>query len=176
MLRQFSNRYHFTNDAPTTAGRWLTFSDAVTAAEKLIYPAPVNGGATIIATYGYAAGSEIPVYTKTYALDGTLTPASGVNAPGDCAAMIRFSTADRSTKNHPIYAFNYFHAAMVKNTAALADEVMANQKTALTTYAAAWVTGFSDGTVTHIRATPAGHVCTGSSVPSLITHRDLPHA
>jgi hypothetical protein len=45
----------------------------------------------------------------------------------------------------------------------------------MTTYAAAWITGFSDGAVTHKRCRPnSTSLATGSIVEALVTHRDLP--
>jgi hypothetical protein len=48
------------------------------------------------------------------------------------------------------------------------------QKTALTTYATAWVSGFSDGTNLMVRCGPQGQLATGVLVATYITHRDFP--
>jgi hypothetical protein len=146
--------------------------DNVVTAEKAIHDANV----TIVEVIGYAAGSEVPVATKTYTTVGTLTPVSGhVVAPGEVAALIRWSTAARTTKNHPIYLFAYVHSAIVGITNVTADLLDANQKTAMSTYATSWITGFSDGTITAVRASPNGAAATGSVVEEYVTHRDFPH-
>lgn len=173
-LREFSNRYHFTNDAPTDSTHWTTLSDAIVLAEKAIYNPFASQGAKIISTVGYAGGSDIPVFNKTYTTDGTGTWTSVLPAPGDVAALIRYGTSVRSSKNHPVYCFNYYHAAVPTGVSTTWDQLNAAQKAAMGTYASAWVTGFSDGTTNHVRSTPSGDAVTGQLVETFLTHRDLP--
>jgi hypothetical protein len=99
---------------------------------------------------------------------------TGLVVPGDTAALIRYSTADRSSKNHPIYLFNYYHGVYAASGGITADTPYAAQKTLMATYASSWVTGFSDGSITVTRSGPDGHAATGSLVEALLTHRDLP--
>jgi hypothetical protein len=170
----FSNRYHFGGGTPADSTHWTTFSDNVVAAEKAIFHTFASYGARIIETVGYAGGSEIPVFTKIYTpVDGTAT-GTGFNPPGDVAALIRYATPDRSSKNHPIYCFNYYHAIWQSDAVGGQDAVAPSQATALGTYATAWLSGFSDGTNVLRRSRPNGTVCTGSFVEPLLTHRDLP--
>jgi hypothetical protein len=167
--RQWSNRYHLSGGTPPDNSHWSTLSDNIVAQEKLLY----TGTTTIVASYGYAAGSEVPVFSKTYSTAGTGTFASGVPAPGDAAALIRYSTAVRTAKNHPLYLFNYYHAMTLASTGG--DTIHATLVTSLGTYAGLWdTTGFSDGATTYKRAGPNGASATGHTVPSMITHRDLP--
>lgn len=174
-LRTFSNRYHFNGGPPSDASHWATFSDNIVNGEKAIYLSLANGGAKIIETIGYAGGSEIPVFTKAYTTDGTGTWTTFLPATGDSAALIRYGTADRSTKNHPIYCFNYYHAACSAGSALTADTLLAAQKTAMAAYATNWVTGWTDGATNHVRSRPNEHAVTGSLVETYLTHRDLPH-
>jgi hypothetical protein len=170
--RLWSNRYHFNGGTPVDATHWHTLMDNVTTAEKPIH----SSGQTIIAAYGYGAGSDVPLASKTYSIAGTLTPAAGyAEAPGEVAALLRFSTAARSTKNHPIYLFNYFHGAFIHNAGSNNDSLDANQKTNIGTYATAWIAGFSDGTITAVRASPNGAAATGQTVEEYVTHRDFPY-
>lgn len=167
--RTFSNRYHLSGGTPADNSHWTTLSDAIVTAEKTLYTSLTS----ITATFGYAAGSEVPVYSKTYSTAGTGSFASGVPAPGDAAAIIRYATAVRTSKNHPLYLFNYYHAATLASTGG--DTVHATLVTNLGVYAALWdTTGFSDGSSTYKRAGPNGANATGHTVPSMITHRDLP--
>jgi hypothetical protein len=175
VLRNFSNRYHFTGTTPPDSGHWTTLSDAIVTAEKAIYAALSSGGSKIVETVGYDAGSEVPVFTKTYTTDGTGAFSSLIPAAGDVAALIRYSTSGRTSKNHPIYLFNYYHSAMFSAGAGTQDLLGTAQKTAMSTYATSWITGFSDGAVTHTRAGPNGTVALGSLVETYLTHRDLPH-
>jgi hypothetical protein len=165
----WSNRYHFNGGTPADTAHWNTLFDAITAAEKAALPSLV----TIVEAIGYAAGSDVPVATKTYTLAGTLTASSAPIAPGDACALVRYSTTAKTPKNHPVYLFNYYHAARASSTSG-GDTLEGVQRTALGTYAAAWITGFSDGTITAVRAGPNGATATGSLVDQWIAHRDFP--
>jgi hypothetical protein len=164
----WSNRYHFNGGTPADATHWTTFSDAIVTAEK----AALAPSVTIVGTVGYAAGSDVPVFSKTYATVGTLVVGSSPQAPGDAAALVRYSTSAHSVKNHPLYLFNYYHGVYTNNTSA-GDTLMSGMRTALQTYASSWITGFSDGTNIYPRSGPNGNIATGQTVNANITHRDF---
>jgi len=170
--RQWSNRYHFTGGTPADNTHWTTLSDAVVTAEKALY----GGSVQIVLTQGFAAGSDVPVFSKVYSTAGTLTAATGhIGTPLPTAGLIRWSTAARSTKNHPIYCFSYIHAVYVNGSLSNQETLDANQKSAMATYATSWVSCFSDGSITAKRASPSGHTATGSVVEEYVTHRDFPY-
>ncbi len=128
---------------------------------------------TITGTTGYAAGSEVPVFSKTYTTVGTAAQGTGTRVPGDVAWLIRYATTARTSKNHPIYLFNYYHGGIL--TAGAYDDLLATQAAAGATYAGAWITpGFSDGATSYVRAGPNGATAVGVIVEPLMTHRDLP--
>jgi hypothetical protein len=172
-LRTWSNRYHFNGGTPADAAHWHTLMDAIVTAEK----ATLDGETTIVECIGYAAGSDVPVASKTYSTAGTLTFVSG-NAPQalEVCALVRYSTNARTTKNHPIYLFNYVHNVAVNTGGVHFETLDANQKTALGAYATAWVAGFSDGTITAVRSSPNGAAATGAIVEEFVTHRDFPYS
>jgi len=167
--RLWSNRYHFDGSAPTDSTHWTTFSDAIVNLEKAVLRTAIQ----IVQTQGFAAGSDVPIFTKNYTTAGTASESGSQFCPGEAAILVRYSTATRTSKNHPLYLFNYYHGVMaVAGTAP--DTALASQVTALGTYASSWIAGISDGTVTHHRAGPNGDVATGQLVSNLITHRDFP--
>jgi hypothetical protein len=167
--RIFSNRYHFNGGVPADNTHWNTLFDAITAAEKLVFENYVE----IRKATAFAAGSELPVHDKTYTLTCTGSFAGSVPVPGDCAALVRYSTTARSSKNHPIYLFNYYHGATLTESNG-PDLLNAAQLTALQAYADAWLAGFSDGTITAVRAGPNGATATSRLVSANIHHRDFP--
>lgn len=170
--RQWSNRYFFTGGTPGDSAHWLTLSNAVVTAEKACYPS----GHVITLAEGYAAGSDVPVFSQVYSTAGTyVTGGNDRNTPLGVAALIRWSTAARSTKNHPIYLFSYLRGAQYDNSVAGYDKLAAGQKSAMATYASSWISGFSDGTITAKRASPSAHVATGQVVEEYLTHRDFPY-
>jgi len=169
VTRTFSNRYHFTGGTPPDATHWHTLFDNIVTAEKAIYTNVV----TITEAFGYAAGSEVPVASKNYTTVGTQGE-NGIRPPGDCAAVIRYSTSARSSKNHPVYLFNYHHDPQCTSNT-LPDTLLAGYVTTLGTYAGLWTgAGFSDGATSYNRAGPNGATATGYIVEPMVSHRDLP--
>ena len=148
-----------------------TLFDAIVAAEKAIYMSDTD----IIEAVGYPAGSNVGAASKSYTTAGTYSPGSTRDlSPGAVAATIRYSTTQRTSKNHPIYLFSYFHRVVTDPTVADPDTLLGTYKTALETYADAWLAGFSDGSVTHVRAGPNGAVAQSRFVSPYATHRDFP--
>jgi hypothetical protein len=167
--RLWSNRYHFNGGVPADDTHWHTLFDNIVTAEK----AALTGLNTIVEAIGYLAGSDVPISTKTYATVGTAV-APAIEVPGDCAGLIRYSTTARSSKNHPIYLFNYYHGVGAASNATR-DTLDGTLAAAMSTYAGKWITpGFSDGTITVVRAGPNGATATGEIVETFITHRDFP--
>jgi hypothetical protein len=168
VARTWSNRYHFAGGTPADNAHWTTLANNVTAAEKAV----ISANCSIINVLGYAAGSEIPVFQKSYSLAGTFAGGSFPQATQACG-LIRYSTAVRTSRNHPIYLFNYYHDVYATSNGSGRDTVLAAQVTAYSTYANAWIAGFSDGTTTYNRAGPNGASATGVTIEPFITHRDL---
>lgn len=169
VTRKWSNRYHFNGGLPADGSHWATLAAAIENQEKTCFTSDV----TIVGITGYAAGSEVPVYTATPSVAGTLAPSTSIPAVGDAAILVRYATTARTSKNHPVYLYNYYHGARTASTGG--DTAMAGQVSALQTYATQWLgTGFSDGTNSYTRAGPNGASATGQLVASYLTHRDFP--
>jgi hypothetical protein len=167
--KTWSNRYHFNGGTPADLTHWNTLADNVTADEKIMYGAEVE----IIEAVYYGAGSDLPIGSKSYSLAGTL-PTTGTDpVAGECAAILRYSTAARSSKNHPIYLYNYFHGC--RHVDGTAGDLLHNtQKSHIEDVAADWIAGYSDGANTYVRAGPNGANATGYLVDQYIRHRDFP--
>jgi hypothetical protein len=167
--RLWSNRYHFNGGTPADATHWHTLFDAIYAAEILIYPNYI----TIVEATGYAAGSDVPVATKTYSGTGTASLSSGGPTPGDVAGLVRYATTARTPKNHPVYLFNYYHGVWDDST--VQDKWNTGQAGLALVYANKWISpGFSDGTITAVRAGPNGATAIGALTELYLTHRDFP--
>lgn len=169
-LKQFSNRYYFDGAAPADSNAWHDLMDAVVALEKTLYDAGVH----ITDAFGYNAGSEVAVASKAYTTAGTLASSGTIGTPGDCAAVLRMATTKRSTKNHTVYVFSYFHDALMSSSSSDNDTLLPAQKTAITTYGTAWQTGITVGARTYKRTTPDAHATTGALVDVWVGHRDFP--
>lgn len=165
--KKFSNRYHFSGGTPADLTHWNALSDNIVAAYKAI----ISSGLTIVGSLYYGAGSNVPLGSKTYSTAGTFA-GGGTPATGDSAMMLRFATAARSVKNHPVYLWNWFHGANWSGSGS-SDTLLASQRTAIQTYAASWLSGFSDGSVTYVRAGPNGANATGYLVDQFVRHRDF---
>lgn len=170
VAKKFSNRYYFDGASPGDDTTWHSLMDAVVLVEKTIYPSTVH----IVECFGYDAGSEVAVASKTYTTAGTLSFGTDLFTPGDCAAVLRMATTKRSTKNHTVYVFSYFHQAMMEQTAPDNDTLSDAQKTAIEAYGNDWLTGISVGGRTYHRTTPDAHLTTGRAVDAYIGHRDFP--
>ncbi len=168
--RKWSNRYFLQGSDPPDAGHWTTLSDAVVTAEKALY----DSTCSIVSTTGYNAGSDVPVFTKSYATAGTRTVGSAVKAPGDCVLMLKLNTTARTTKNHPIYLFKYFHNAYYA-AGGPADTIDGGMLAAVNTYRNSWLAGFSDGTTTYVLCGPRGATAVSGTVDPFVRHRDFPN-
>lgn len=164
---EWSNRYHFDGGAPEDETKWLALDVAVRAAEKLI----LLNNCTIVRSIGYAEDDTPAVFERTASTVGTINPIADHLAPGDCCTWIRYTTARRDARGHPVYLRNYYHNAYYEG--ANADLPTASLLTAMGTYASSWVAGFSDGTVTHKRTGPDSLGATGHSVSPWISRRKL---
>jgi hypothetical protein len=166
---RWSNRYYFTGGTPSSGANWDSLFDAIVLIEKTC----LKDSCTIVECLGTAAGSDVPVRSKTYTTLGT-NAVVGPITPGECAALVRYSTNVRSAKNHPVYCFSYYHACVAVDGATNQDKLATGYKTPLQTYANGWVSGITAGGVTAVRATPTGHAVTAALVEQWITHRDFP--
>jgi hypothetical protein len=165
--QRWSNRYHFDGVLPPDSATWTVFADAIKDLEKVMYPTFIS----IVEAVGYGPGSDVPVFSKSYSQAGTGSYSGHLQA-AEVAALVKYTTAKRSTKNHPVYLFNYYHGVYMDGSAALGT-VDATEASFLEAYADAWEAGISDGSHTHHRTGPDGTVAIEGTVETYLTHRDF---
>jgi hypothetical protein len=85
----------------------------------------------------------------------------------------RFTTDQRTAKNHPIYLFKWFHGT--QNDGLTSPDSLRNGiHSTAGGVAAALVTGVSDGTNTRVYCGPRGAVAQSSTVMPLLHMREFP--
>lgn len=169
-VKTWSNRYHFNGGTPATDADWHSLMDAMVAQEKNCYTSET----TITEGVGYAAGSDVPISSKAYAVAGLLVPAGGSRIlPLEECALWRFSTTARTSKNHPIYLFKYVHN--VPTGSGADNELLeAATKAVHESVATAFITGFTISGNTYVLAGPNGATAIDRIVNAHVTHRDFP--
>lgn len=162
-ITQFSNRYYFDGGVPAD---WDALIDAWANWENDVF----DTSTTIISGHGYAPGSEVPVANRALSSAGTK---SGVLAPGDCANVLRMATTKRSTKNHTVYVFSYYHGVVIGGTTGTRDYCASDQLAAVQAIGDAMHAGITVGGRVFKRTTPDGHATTGAQALPFIGHRDF---
>jgi hypothetical protein len=167
--KQWSNRWFFNQTALPSNSDKDAIADAIVAQENIQYSSRVS----FVEDIWYAAGSDVPVYTHARTDVGTMATTGRSACPGDCAALLRFSTTQRTSKNHPIYLFKYFHDVYYDSSGS-PDSVAALQVGRIAALGSMMVAGIVQAGVTYKAAGPHGAVAQGSLAEPLITHRDFP--
>lgn len=170
VTKQWGQLYHF--DGPTTwasQGQFDTFCTALWNSMKVYIPAR-NTCTTMTA---YNAGSFLPVFTHSISAAGTYTDTSNPQAPGEACMLMRFLTDARSTKNHPIYLYKWFHG-MQTNGSTAPDVLRAGIASTAAGGVSDLIAGFSDGTNTRKYCGPRGAVAQTGTVESDLHMREFP--
>lgn len=163
-----SNRYFFKKSDGTTAEpSWDGLRTAVVNAQKAIYKSNVH----ITAVKGTAPGSDVAVYEWAGSVAGT-NGVSNDDAAGELCALIRYFTAARSAKNHPIYLYNYMHGQTVDSAN---KQLIGGSYGPTDTFAGDWITGFSDGTDSFVRCGPHGAAAVSKVVDQYLRVHTFPH-
>lgn len=167
--KTWSTRFYVTGGDWQDQTHFNTFADALNTDLHTI----TSTETTIVEAIGYNGGSFLPVFTKAYGVAGAQTLDGPSFAPLEACYLLRFTTDARSSKNHPIYLFNYIHNAMV-NASGTPEVPRASMKSAWNTRCNMLVAGYSDGTLTRKRCGPRGAVAQSGACETYLTHRDFP--
>lgn len=167
--RQWSQRYFFTGTDPTDTQFDNIFNflrdelKAVTLTES-----------NLIEYIGYHRGSDVPVYTRTATTAGTYPATGNPVMPLEVAVLARMTTDARTSKNHPIYGFKYFHN--IQNDGGSDHEkARVGYVSTLGGQLADILTGIPDGTTTRQWCDARGAVFQSRFVLPELTHRDFPN-
>lgn len=168
-FKTWSNRYHFLGGTPADNAHWTTLFNAISAVEKQC----LTSRHTITGWTGYGAGSDVPLAGGTASVAGTFTIGTNVETPLEVSALVKWQTDVRTSKNHPIYLFKYYRGGLMQSTSGDHEQLSTNQASNLASYAANWVSGFSDGANNYNIAGPNGAAGFTPSVAGMLTHRDF---
>jgi hypothetical protein len=128
---------------------------------------------TLVEMVAYNAGSSVPVYTQSWGNAGTSSASGGVVPPLEMCALVRFATTARSSKNHPIYLFKWFHA--VRSGGGGAEETLdSGLKGNINSNMGTIIGGMSDGTQNRFYCGPFGAVAQSRLVETYVHAREFP--
>lgn len=167
--RTWSQLYHLTQGSWQDQTHFNAASDALWNIIKVVTCARV----TLVSTVGYNPGSFLPVYSKSYGAAGTYTDTANPQAAGEMCMLWRFTTTQRTTKNHPIYLFKWFHGTQSEG-ATSPDTLRAGIYSTAGGQITSLVAGVSDGTLTRKYCGPFGAVAQAGTCNTLLHAREFP--
>lgn len=170
VYEEWSNQYHLDSD----------FSDeadfiATAAALRTGLRAFLTADVSFERAYGYHDTDDDSAYQRDWRaladlLTGTLTPGTGVKAPGDAAFTVRWRTARTNSRGKRIYLRKYYHDALYTPGEADHDALSGVQSGPCATFAAAAIATGWNG---HKLAGPDGVIPDTPVVSPWITTRTL---
>lgn len=166
--RQWSQRF-FWSGANFDLAEFEVMADNLRDLLKLTLPDTGN----IVEYVGYDIGTDVPVHTKTVTTAGTYPSNVGHAAPLEVCALARLTTDVRTTKNHPIYGFKYFHQVPL-DSGADHELLLDGYKTTLAGQIDDLLAGVSDGDSVRQWCDARGAVFQDGEVKQYVTHRDFP--
>lgn len=168
--KEWSQLYHF--DGPTSWADQTHFDTCATNLWNAI-KSVTCARVTLIDATGYNAGSFLPVFSKTFSAAGTYTDTSNPQAAGEMCMLWRFTTDARSTKNHPIYLFKWFHGTQ-SDGATSPDSLRNGIHGSAASNISTLLAGISDGTNTRQYCGPRGAVAQSGTCETLLHAREFP--
>lgn len=170
-VRPWSNRYYFSGPVVSTSGDWAGLADAIIALERAFLAPTIE----VLGAAGYDPGSDVPVWEGGATGPGLYVPATGdQEQAGDVVGLVRYTTDVRTSFNHPVYLFNYYHGAY-HNSSDAADVISGPWYAKMLLLATAMHTGITTSLGTFFKAGPRGAVAQGGGPQQYLTHRDFPN-
>lgn len=167
--RQWSQRYFFTG-SNFTSGQFA-------ALYANLWPLLRNitlDESQIVEAIQYDIGSDVPVATDSTIHAGTYPSTGDPIMPLEVCALWRLTTAHRTSKNHPIYGFKYFHNVQ-SNGGSDHESLRSGWASTAASEMNAILAGLSDGSTTRQWCDARGAVFQGGTVQPELTHRDFPN-
>jgi hypothetical protein len=168
--KTWSTRFHFSGGVPANLTDWTSLMNDIKGG---LQPG-ICDTSTIVSADCLVAGTDVPLHTINIGTAGTFPVSGNLPVPLHMCALVRWSTDARTSKNHPIYLFNYLHATARKSGSNI-EHVDDNLKSNVNTYLCnAFTSGFTVAGVTYRRAGPNGAVALDGHVEDFLSHRDFP--
>lgn len=165
----WSTTFHLTGGDWQDQAHFNTFADNM----KAYLVTLITDRCTMIDATGYNGGSDLPVFTKSYNVACTQATSPNWQSPLEQCILLRFTTTQRSTKNHPIYLFNYIHAVYPAG-ASSPETPNSALKSTWDSRCATFIAGITDGSLTRKRCGPRGAVAQTGAAETYLVHRDFP--
>jgi hypothetical protein len=166
--KEWSQLYHFTGPAWTLT----TFNDFTDALLPDLRNC-LDNAHTVTGRIAYDAGSSVPVFDEGLSLAGTSTATGGIRAALEACGLARFTTDQRTTKNHPIYLYKWFHGVWAADNPR-PELLSGTLRTQIGTFAALIVAGVSDGVQVRQYCSPRGAVAQDHLIEEYLHMREFP--
>lgn len=168
-VKQWSNRWFFNGPDWDNEAEWELVSDYIV--DKLVNKW-LTARSTVMSAIGTNGGSDMPVYSKTYNEAGAFATGGKFHPPLESVGLCRFSTTQRSSKNHPIYLFKYMHDCLMDDTAT-PEVLYAFQRSQFGGALSTMLGGITTAGHTRYLCGPRGAVAQAALIETYFSHRDF---
>lgn len=167
--KAWSQLWHFTGPDWASAGQFTSLRTALLAQLTGLLPSDTHA----VSATGYNPGSSVPVFSDSFSTAGSSSASGGVVTPLEACALVKFTTTQRSTKNHPIYLMKWIRAVRAGGSGA-AETLDSGLKSNISSNMTTILAGLSDGTNTRQYCGPFGAVAQTRVVEDYVHMREFP--
>jgi hypothetical protein len=168
--KQWSMRWFFRPGVPADLTAWTALINAI----KVDVRAIVSPSTQLDTVDCLVAGTEVPLHTVSVSQAGTFVVSGRIPMPLETCMLARWGTDARTSKNHPIYLFNYVHDVYRAPSETDHEKLDPDQRGSLDGWLTRSISGYSDGSNVYHRCGPNGASATTKTLPTYFTHRDFP--